>query len=93
MCRLIIQKKYELQQLNYNTDIYSWGLIQKNRLLNPINDAKFDHHPADDFSVVYRLIWGIYLDHDTMSDRETVLKNLADVQQFANGYVKVPVLY
>lgn len=44
-------------------------------------------HPAEDFSFVYRLIWGVNLDGNPNTDKESIMKNIQQMRDFAEGYV------
>ena len=85
VCRLV-WRKWESEEMFFTTESHKWGQICSDRLLNPCTDELTEiNEPAEDFTSVYRLIWGIELDGDRSVRTEMIKKNLVLLQEFSIG--------
>lgn len=85
-CFSLIWQKWVPQELHYHTETYKWNLLPHDKLLNPcIEEGDEMTEPADDFTSVYRLVWGIELDGDPRNRAEIVKKNIEQLNNFAEG--------
>lgn len=81
----LFEKRFELQELNFFMDSHQWCRIPQDSLVCPCADSQVNLKSPDDFSFVYRLIWGIYLDGDSSIETSTVAKNIRQLREFALG--------
>lgn len=87
----LVWHKWESEEMFYTTEAHKWGKISSDRLLNPCgNDPELNiEEPAEDFTSVYRLIWGIDLDGDKDARVQLIRKNLCLLNEFSSGLVNV----
>lgn len=74
-------RQYEMQDLNYVTCTREWAQLPDNEMLEPTDSID---HPGEDFSSVYRLIWGVELHEDSPEEAEMIAQNVEKLHKFAN---------
>jgi len=75
---------YKLQPTYHSTKPFDWGLIDCDRLRNPLS-GDGPQHPADDFSNVYRMIWAVWRTGNVDKERNDLSRNLNMLREFSMG--------